>query len=295
MRENPTPGVLLKWATRARFAIGVAVLWAALHYLGGMVLQDHGRGAPLVLLSATGGASGGIPAACVALLAGAAAALLAGWRDELRCLAVLGLGLVLWSALGGTMDDWLKQADPQPGPPTGQAYTALLADYLLLAIVIVAATLLAATMRGRMPQTLKQLLQPPGDGGALGKGVAALLVTCAVAAIGMMLLTGPRLGETYRQQVLFAVAISFYAGVMIARMTTHAEHLLWYWVAPFVVGVGGLLWAAWKPGLGGAYANIDIIPAWGVVRALPIEMVGMGLIGVVWALRSSAPDAESSA
>jgi hypothetical protein len=72
---------------------------------------------------------------------------------------------------------------------------------------------------------------------------------------------------------------------MIAWRVGGARGLIWYLPGPFVVGVIGALVAAWRPGLGPAYENVNVIPAWGLVRPLPVEMVSVGLVATILACR----------
>ena len=53
------------------------------------------------------------------------------------------------------------------------------------------------------------------------------------------------------------------------------------------VGLIGVVVAALKPGLGPGYEQINIIPAWGLVRPLPVEMVAVGCVAILLTLRTA--------
>ena len=102
-----------------------------------------------------------------------------------------------------------------------------------------------------------------------------------------LILSGPRVGHTYRGQVYFAVALAFVIAVLVARRVTGARGIIWYLPGPLVVGIVGVLLAAVRPGLGAGYESINIIPAWGLVRPLPIEMVSVGVAAILLTLRAA--------
>ena len=106
--------------------------------------------------------------------------------------------------------------------------------------------------------------------------------------------TGPRVAPTRRGQVYFAVAAAFLIGVLIASKVVTARHPLWYALAPFLVGITGVILAGIDPTLPEPYAKINIIPASGLVRPLPIEMVGVATVAVIWALRPAVPTSAAS-
>ena len=119
-------------------------------------------------------------------------------------------------------------------------------------------------------------------------GLFALGTSTAVIVILMLFLTGPAEGHTYRGQVYFAVAVASVAGTYAARKITKARDAIWYWPAPLLAGLLGTLAAISKPDLliPAAYRQLNSIPASGLVRVLPIEMMGVGLVATLWMLRS---------
>ena len=108
-----------------------------------------------------------------------------------------------------------------------------------------------------------------------------------IAAVLVLILVGPRVGHTYRGQVYFAVAVGFIVAVLVARRVTGVRGIIWYLPGPLLVGLLGVLLAAWRPGLGAGYEHINVIPAWGLVRPLPVEMVGVGLVAILLTLRAA--------
>ena len=216
--------------------------------------------------------------------------LLCGGREGAQGLLVVGLGLALWAFHGGTMDDWLKMRNTVAGAPSGATYIPLLAEYGYWAVAVAVAYMLTGRRRsvagaGLLPEQRGK--SAPAAPIQLRDGITALVVTAAVAAILMLFLTGPRVGHTYRGQVYFAVAVAFIVGVVVARRVAGTRGFIWYLPAPLVVGVIGVCVAAARPGLGAGYANINVIPAWGLVRPLPIEMMGVGLVAIILTLRTA--------
>jgi len=265
------------WPGRLYLAAVVALLWAGLHYVVDATALPRGLDRPVCVFVGDGGV---VPAVIVLILLTIGALIgtwLCGRRTGTQGLLVVGFALALWATHGGTMDEWLKMKNPIPGPPSGAAYVPLLAEYLYWAVVV--AAVYALTGR-RGPTANKSSVN-------LRDGITALIVTAAVAAVLILILSGPRTGHTYRGQVYFAVAVSFILGVMAARRVTGTRRLIWYLPGPLIVGIVGALLAASKPGLGPTYANISVIPAWALVRPLPIEMVGVGLVAILLTLRTA--------
>ena len=85
----------------------------------------------------------------------------------------------------------------------------------------------------------------------------------------------------------FAVALGFVAGTYVARRFLQVSDPIWYWPAPILLGVIGVLGAGLDPALRlpEEYSHSDTIPAWALVRPLPVEMVGVGLLVTLWLLR----------
>jgi hypothetical protein len=190
------------------------------------------------------------------------------------------------------MDDWLIQRNLVPGAPTSAPYWSLLGDYVYLLLGVAGACAILNLLAGRQDgagtasQSIRQafgLTAPPDQRRA---GLLALLITTVVSGVAVFILTGPPLGETYRGQVYFAVALGSFAGVFVAHRAVKVDDPLWYWPAPLLLGIIGLVVAALKPGLMlPPDCHLNTIPAWGLSRALPIEMVGVGLVGTLWMLR----------
>lgn len=281
------------WLRRLRAIIAIAAVWALLHFGGGLILPG-GLDRPLVLGGT--GASGPLTGLGVVVLIWIAAALatLIIWTGDLRQpLVCLGLALALWAAEGGqktrTMSDWLILQNETPGPPTGGPYWRLLIDYLYLALAVVGAAAVGALLRpqvGTSTATTDRLSRGLGLGNGRTEGragAAALLITLVIAGIGLLILTGPVVGQTYRGQVYFAVGVGFLVGAFAATRLTKVQNPIWYWPAPLILGVIGLVVAGIWPAvlLPDEYKQSDTIPAWGPARPLPIELVGVGLVAVL--------------
>lgn len=296
-----------EWVRRLRFCLATALVWAGLHFVVGGFLWPHGLQRPMVLFAAPySGLLPGVLTIAVLWVGAAVATILVGRGDLRHVLMALGLALALWAAqggrLGGTMDAWLILQNPTQGPPTAAPYWRLLTDYVYLALGIAGAYWICRRL-GRPSVQATAQTQPgiastperpkstPREGSS--NGLWALLIAVFVAGVVIFILTGPRLAETRRGQVYFAVLVGSFAGTAAAHRLTKVGDPQWYWPVPFVIGVIGLLAAGFSPALTlpSEYQHINSIPAWGLARALPIEMIGVGLLGTIWLL----PKAEATA
>jgi len=292
---------LTTWLNRLRFVLAVALLWAGLHFVVGFALP---RGIDRAFVLAASPLAG-LLTIFVLWLGAAAAVLITGTRDRRLPLIVLGVALALWvgegGRAGGTMDDWLVFCNNLPGPPTGVPYWKLIADYVYLAVALTGAWVISTRLAGGVPAS-----ETPGDTLARAfalrvpaaerrQGLSALLTTVVVAAIAVYILAGPGLGATYRGQVYFAVGVGLFAGVFVAQRLVKTRDPLWFWPAPLVLGVVGLIVAGVQPGLGLQGYALNNLPAWGLSRALPLEMVGAGLVGALWMLHAPSTDTARDA
>ncbi len=292
---------LTTWLNRLRFVLAVALLWAGLHFVVGFALP---RGIDRAFVLAASPLAG-LLTIFVLWLGAAAAVLITGTRDRRLPLIVLGVALALWvgegGRAGGTMDDWLVFCNNLPGPPTGMPYWKLIADYVYLAVALTGAWVISTRLAGGVPAS-----ETPGDTLARAfalrvpaaerrQGLSALLTTVVVAAIAVYILAGPGLGATYRGQVYFAVGVGLFAGVFVAQRLVKTRDPLWFWPAPLVLGVVGLIVAGVQPGLGLQGYALNNLPAWGLSRALPLEMVGAGLVGALWMLHAPSTDTARDA
>lgn len=294
---------LTVWTGRLRFVAALGIVWAALHFLAGPLLP-RGVDRPLVLAASPYGVLAGLTVIGVLWLGAAVTALLVGPQPRRAAMVVIGVALALWTAehgrLGGTMDDWLILRNEVPGPPRGAPYWELLIDYVYLAVAVagvhVIFALAAARQVGREPRAaLRRAWGIGRPAREWRQGLTALAATTVVAGAAILLLTGPARGWTLRGQVYFAVALGFFAGVFVACRLVSVRDALWFWPAPLVLGVIGVVAAGLWPALMlPADCQLDTLPAWALARPLPIEMVGVGLAGGFWTLRPRAADAPSA-
>ena len=130
--------------------------------------------------------------------------------------------------------------------------------------------------------------------GQRAQGPVALLTTTVVICVLMLSLTGSVVGHTLRGQVYFAVTVASAAGVFAATRVVSVRSPIWYWPAPILAGLLGMLIAAFKPDLmlPAGYDELNSIPAWGLARPLPVEMVGVGVVVALWTVRGIAAGAR---
>ncbi len=305
------------WLGRVRFVFAVALVWAGLHFLAGSWLLPRGLDRPLVLSACSYGPLGGLAVVGLLWIGAALTVLLLGCEDPRQPLFTIGWALALWGAeggrLGGTMDRWLIDQHERPGPPTGGPYWLLLVDYLYLVVAIAGAYVIGWRLRpergsprpadrpptrdsGRAPdrpfssrpEPLGQhLLQPFAALRTPRPGLAALAMNMAVGLAAIFFLMGPATDATRRGQVYLAVLFGFLAAAYLTRRMLKTTDAVCYWPAPLLLGIVGLIVAGVRPALmlPAAYRNIDTIPAWALGRPLPVEMVGVGLVGALWLLR----------
>ena len=290
------------WFGRLRFALSVAVVWAGLHFIAGRVV-GVGLDRPLVMAGALHSISAGLLLIALLWVGAAAVTLIAGARDARQPLLILGLALTLWAAeggqRGGTMDSWLILRHEKPGPPTSGPYWALLGDYFYLLAAIAGVHVIATRLTPRAAETTVVVAGPRDQrrrgqpSPAWTRGLLATLLTTVIAGVALYFLTGAPTEATRRWQVYFAAAVGFAAGVFAAGRLTQVRDPLWYWPAPFVLGLAGILVAAINPALRlpEIYRQLDTLPAWGLVRALPVELVGVGLTATLWMLQTVTPRA----
>lgn len=274
------------WSERLRLACGATMIFAVLHFLVDATLLERGDGRPVVLLATQSGALAGL--ATVVLLGVVAWAIgtVMPRRHGAGPLAAFGLALAAWAALGGTVDDWLILQQPAPDGPDGYPYWMLVGDYFALA-ALTALLVWRFAYDGRehgpdqtpnARRTFGLELKP----GELPKGLATLAVVTIVAAVVLYLVGGPQRGWTYRGQVYFGVALACAAGVFAGRSVTGETRAIWFWPAPFIVGLVGLVACGLSPAPPEPLARLDVFPPFGgLCRALPVEMAGVGLVAIV--------------
>ncbi len=303
MAARPTSriGLPVAWSTRLRLLAATALLWGLLHFVAGPFAVPRGLDRPILLAAAPHPLPAALMLVAVVVAGGAAACLLAG-RDRHLPLMAVGLALALWAAeggaRGGTMESWLRFANERPGPPRGAPYWPLLADYACFAVALALLGVLSEWLRSDGPGgrrswagAARAALAPDQPGAERRLGPAALLLTTSVAGVVMLALVGPVAQAVYRGQVYFAVGVGFFAGTWVATRLLPVRHPLWFWTSPLLLGIVAATAAALRPTLllPELYRGSDTIPAWGLVRALPTETVGVGVFAALWTLRSKAP------
>lgn len=132
----------------------------------------------------------------------------------------------------------------------------------------------------------------------LRDGAGATLVSLGAAWFLITVVIGrTSVAWIERGQVLFAVGASFFCAVMLARVLFKAAPLSSCVIAVPLLACVGYAWGYIRPIASnvGYYADLASTPPSDLFRPLPIEYVGMGVVGVVlgywFAIRSlSSPD-----
>jgi hypothetical protein len=284
------------WVARGRLVLAVALVWGALHFVIDRTVLAQGLDRPVVILASESGLSAAAAVAVLLWIGAYVGGLVAGVREGARALFIVGLGLALWAVGGGTMDDWLLRQNQLVAGPSAAAYRPLLGEYVYLAIVFTGVAALGglaalgrrAADRRNLRLSLRRTFAVASDSPSWREGVFALVATTVIGGFLVFVLSGPRVSHTYRGQVYFAVGVGFILAVLAARRITGVQHPLWYWPAPFIVGIVGVLLAIAKPALPQPFQHLDMIPPWALVRPLPVEMVGVGLAAITWTLRTTS-------
>lgn len=299
------------WLVNARFFAAALVVWAGFQFMAGPLIRYRGLDRP-VTLSAPANALGGLAFVGMFIVGALVAGPIAG-GDFRRPLMAVGFAVAVWTAeqtsSRSTMDGWLILQNENPGPPRGAPYARLLLDYLYLVVAVLGAYV-ASRMVCRTGAAGAELAPPSPTTGVVGSdparagglagllgidtspkavqdGLLALALTSLGAAVAIWFLVGPPTNQTLRGQVYFAVGVGLLGGTWVAKQMSKSREPFWYMLAPLVLGIVGLVVAALRPGLviPAAYLNLDTIPAWPLARALPVEMVSVGLVATLSMLR----------
>lgn len=292
-QNSPDKPFIATWIRRARIAAAVAVVWGAMHYVAEATVLPTGMDRPTVLVGAEHPLLA-LPLIGLLVLAGAwLGAVIAGPRRPGIGLIVVGLALACWSATRGTMTEWLKLRMVEPHAPASPAYWPLIGEYAFWLVCTLGALVLGelAMLGGRIGDAaarkaaLRRGLGLDATAIELRHGLLATLLTAVIAGVLMLFLPGPRTSPSPWKQVYFAIVVSFLVGVIVARRVTAAERPLWYCLAPFLVGLFGVIWAGFNPTLPEPYAHVNVIAASGLVQALPIQMAAVATVTILWVLR----------
>jgi len=293
------------WVRRVRTLVAVGLTWTALHLLVGQPLMPRGLNRPVAFAAAPAPVAAALAAAAILAVGAFAAPWITGVRLRSQGLLIAAAALALWAYPGGTMDDWLTLSAPGGvvGPPSGQPYWPLVLECVFLAMVAVVALALGTLSAARVGQEhptpaateLRRAFGFDLDPRERRDGLLALATTTIVIGILMLALTGPAAGRTLVGQVYFAITVASALGVFAATRLVGVRHPIWFWPAPILAGLIGLVVAALKPGLTipAEYNQLNSIPAWGLARGLPTQIVGVGITITLWTLRATSGGSHS--
>lgn len=277
----PAPVALPGWVKNVRMAVGIGVVWGTLTLLLSSWVMPDGLSRPAVLIGSHVPALTPIVFLLTLWISTAVAVFIAGRNTPAGALLIASLGVMLWLAPGGTMDDWIRWVDVHPGPPTSEPYWRLLGDWAL-AVIALGGVLIVGALTGGAG--LGKALNAKRLGRESTNGPVTTIMTIIAALLIMYVVMGPAVTHTHRGQVIFAVVAAFGGGAWVIRSIVGKRHPLWSWLAVALVGLIGIVFAGLNPGmmLYGDYSDLDVIPAWWAVRPLPLEMICLGLIATIW-------------
>jgi hypothetical protein len=287
----------MPWLRRVRSLVALALVWAVLHFVLAPLLLPVGLDRPVTLGATEQPILAAVALALVVWAGSYVAPLIAGSRYGEQGLMYVAIALAVWAYPRGTMDEWLLLASPDGavGPPTSAPYWPLLFEYIWLVVLLAVAagiSFVAGPAVGGTSdspgQRVRRAFALNASATKRGQGLLSLVVTAVVFVVLMLLLTGPPAGETLAGQVYFAVAIASAVGVFAGTRVSPARDSIWFWPAPLLAGLLGVILAAMKPALGipAEYNQLNSIPAWALVRPLPLQMVSVGVVASLWALRT---------
>lgn len=279
------------WPRRVSFWLVVLGTWLALRYVAQAGFFPNGGHWPPVLSNPADGVASllvfsGLVLLITLLTSRALPSRLFPGHAQVIAICI-GIACWLWPA--GTIEDWLARANPVPGPATSSAYVPLLFEHLIVLLlaflmmwiggVLKPATLVDAPP-GAAPKRAK-IIDNPAHLRDLGLGVIVIL-------IALILLSGPRIGQALRGQTYFAVAVGSILATLATYQLSRSLNPIWYWPAPLLAGLIGIVVAVFRPALPPPYDQLNIIPAWAPVRPLPLEWLAVGVPSSLWMLRSIA-------
>jgi hypothetical protein len=310
-QPSARPAWLDPIVSRVRFLIAITISWMLVVWVIDAAFSRHrGMNDPVVLtyspsaatMADLGNSAGNTSHVIFIVLAtlllpfgSLALASIAGMPHIPGCMIMLGVTLSFWALQGGVIDDWLILMNVTVGPPRTEPYWRLLPDYLLLTLIVLMTSVLGAFTFGvrrgeqvaQRKDAIRRWLMLDCTPAKIRDSAISFLAICTVGIAGQTYLHGPALSDTKHLQTIFAVSVSFLVGAWLARKVS--THLSWSLMAlaPILIGVIGLILAISRPGLSlpAGYQHLDMKPAWGLVRPLPIEMVAYGLVAVFWPRR----------
>lgn len=291
--EGPHIGAAGRWVIRVRGVVAVGLIFLALQLIVRPLFMPEGLDRPIAWAAAPAPILAFLATAVVVVLGAAAAPFITGSRRPEIGLLTAATAIAIWAYGGGSIDAWLLLSHPQVGPPTAGPYWTLVVEYLFVLPVLLGAAI-AGNLPGRSWQAaVRRTLPRHMSGAPLLRGIAALLLGTIVNLLLVLLLTGP-VGETLVGQVYFAVIVSAALGVTAARRLAPSGATLWFWAAPWLAGLLGMLGAALVPDImiPEEYNHLNSIPAWGLARPLPLQMSAAGAVVALWMMRGAegSPD-----
>ena len=128
------------------------------------------------------------------------------------------------------------------------------------------------------------------DKAELRNGPLCLLICVVVAALVIRLTGGTVLMAIRTGQTYFSILAGFFVATLLAHQITRAKLAVWPMLAVPIVAILGYLAGVAKPiaSVPEVYQKIDHIMPNFVCRALPVEYVALGVIGVIAGLWTSA-------
>jgi len=277
----------LKFSEKLRAAAACAVSIWLFYTVGGMVIQPGDPLAAMSLVAHQHPLGAAISAALLTGVVSMLAAVIGPARLQgFACLAV-GVGWVVLNWRSGTMEYMLLYEGGTEAATRSAMFGRLAVEALFWGALAVESLWIEAAIRGWMGA------RKEGDtGGEEGtgrgrRGVLAGMITVVVAAvfISQVAARSP-VADVYKGQIYFAVGVGFFLGALVGLYFCCRVPLLYFLAGVCLTALLSYGWAMIDPlpelKLEAYRGLLDVVPTV-LARPLPIEYVGLGMIGVVMA------------
>lgn len=235
------------------------------------------------------------------LLAGVTGVGLAGGRPYAGLVAV-AVGWAVLRVRGGGIEAFVFQWAPQATAEAGRSvpFLMLMLETLIwsgMGLLVVATCQWLQARRSPFdhhrptePEATPGHARPAHKGTVAGPAETAgwwelrrTVLCAALAVIVICLASGPVTSRPQAGQPLFAIALGFFVGALLAQAIKPPAHLGWCFLAVPLVALIGYGLACCHPGLGMQFVSLPNPVPNLLARALPIDYLAAGLSGCVLA------------
>ena len=301
MTESPSISVHepLRLIEKLRFVVACALSAWLFVTVGGMVVQPSDPQAALSLVGNSAVLSRAVSAALLSAVVALLAAVVGPSRlPGFSCVAMA----VGWEALnwnGATMEYLLLFAGGAEASSRASLFGRLTVETLYWCVLAAGALMLERVVRrwlGQIPSE-PDVAAESKRGASTAAGWRSRLLTISVsAAIGAFVVSQfvarSAVAETHKGQVYFSLLAGFYLGALVGLYFSLRVSPILFVISVGLVASLSYLWAATHPMADvaqAAYRGLLSAPPTALSRPLPVEYVGLGMIGAIagsWSARN---------